>query len=730
MSIKISLSSHADKFTTDSHEFNIEKKVNFIFGKNGTGKTTIADEMRNQLSDSHDVCVFKDFDGVAENERLDAVALGTENATKQGEIDIVDVEIAKIEKQLKQQDDKKSDNLFTQAAKAQKEYDDAERAIAKFFTTSAAQIKNQSKPQIAKTNYDKNDFQNDIKQANLLSGDDIATHKNNIEAEEKADISKISFNHLALPPRLKYVNEILQSSVVQPKGIPELEDNANKQKFAETGMEVHKHEKGETCAFCGNEISDERWQLLGNYFNDEYKKLGEKVDCEIAELKGILEQVLGVGELVESAFYSQFSQEAKTLNLQIKAKKSEIEKFFDNLISALEDKHDNLFSVSDILDIKIPKSFDDIQTACDDLINRHNQFSKNIKTEQERAKNALRYHEVRKKLDEFKYDEKSGELIALKTINDKAQESLRNKRNELESKQDERKGLILQTKDEEKIAEKINKLLTNMGAASFSLKLIEDDSENQKGQYQVKGHDEKIRPVTQLSKGEKNIIAFLYFIFSLESVDRNTKPRVIVLDDPMTSNDDTMQYLMIGEIQKLYNNLEEGNYIILLTHNCHFYLNVRPSTMPKYKECKEKGLYEEINLYKRYGIYHLLSNGKQATIKSIINGKQDFKTNYEALWKEIVFLYDAKDATSDLMLSPCRKICETYLKFTKQDVMVFYGENISAKKLFDVNQHSIDDLEAEQNGRTKEEIKDILRELFKANDAENHFNAYWEGGEQ
>ena len=62
--------------------------------------------------------------------------------------------------------------------------------------------------------------------------------------------------------------------------------------------------------------------------------------------------------------------------------------------------------------------------------------------------------------------------------------------------------------------------------------------------------------------------------------------------------------------------------------------------------------------------------------------------------------------------------------------MVFYGENISAKKLFDVNQHSIDDLEADQNGKTKEEIKDILHELFKANNAENHFNAHWKGGEQ
>lgn len=50
---------------------------------------------------------------------------------------------------------------------------------------------------------------------------------------------------------------------------------------------------------------------------------------------------------------------------------------------------------------------------------------------------------------------------------------------------------------------------------------------------------------------------------------------------------------------------------------------------------------------------------------------------------------------------------------------------MSAKKLFDVNQHSIDDLEAEQNSKTRDEIKNILLELFKSADAENHFEAHW-----
>lgn len=136
-----------------------------------------------------------------------------------------------------------------------------------------------------------------------------------------------------------------------------------------------------------------------------------------------------------------------------------------------------------------------------------------------------------------------------------------------------------------------------------------------------------------------------------------------------------------------------------------------------------------MSFYDKYGVYHLFSDGKRTTIKGISKGKQDFKTSYETLWKELVFLYDTEDAAPDLMLSPCRKICETYMNFTKKGIEAFYSDNINAKKLFDVNQHSIDDFEAEVNGKTKDEIRNILHNLFKDNGAEDHMNSYWRGGE-
>lgn len=380
MSFKISLANHSDKFTADSQELTIEKKVNFIFGKNGTGKTTLADEINNQLSDRYDVCVFKDFEGVVENERLDAVALGTKNAIIQEKINAIDKEITGIEKQTRQPE-KKGDNLFTRAEKAQKKYDDATSTISSFFTSSAQHIKNFSNPPVAKTSYNKKDFENEIRKANLLTNEEIAAHKKNIKADKKADAKQITFPDIDLLAYLNSTNEILQSSVVQLQDIPELKDNADKQTFARQGMSIHEHKADEICAFCGNSISDERWQLLGNYFNDEVRILEGHIDSGLENIKSGLSQIDDITEIKVADFYDKFAETIKDLNSQIKIRRGEYKVFLEHLKTSLKEKRGNLFAKSAVLEVEIPINFVDIEQIYDDLVKHHNELSKNLKTE-------------------------------------------------------------------------------------------------------------------------------------------------------------------------------------------------------------------------------------------------------------------------------------------------------------------------------------------------------------
>lgn len=720
--IKINLSQHINKFAADCLEISITKKINFIFGKNGTGKTTIADELVSQFSGKYTVHVFKDFDGVAVNERLDAVALGTENAEIQKQIDAKDGEIAIIAKEVETPEED-TENLFTKAASAKKSLGEQQKKIEDFFIKSAQQIKNQSNPNIASTSYDKNGFKNEISKAKTLTDEEVAANKDTIKADKKPDIAPVTLPVIDLGAYLKSTNEVLEASVKQPATIPELNDNAQKQQFAKTGLDIHEHKQGEICAFCGNEISEDRWAALGNYFNSEVKSLELRIETGITKIQEELIKLDGVQDIDPHAYYGKYAKQIKQLNTNIKLRKTEYKACLEELKKALTEKKTSLFAKTNPIKLDIPENFSTVQKEYTELVDNNNSFSKDLTSEQNKSKDALRYHEIQKKLDKFKYTEENTTLLTLSGLNDDAQDNLKVKKEELAKKQQERIDLISKTKDEKKIAIKINELLKNMGVASFELDLVKDEEENQKGQYQIKGHDGNMRQITALSKGEKNIVAFLYFMFDLERADGDNKQKIVVLDDPMTSNDDTMQYLMMGEIQKFYQNIKDGNYFVLLTHNTHFYLNVRPDEKTKFKTKDNKGNKKEISRYEKYGHFRLMTDGKLTSILEIQRGRQDFKTNYELLWKELVFLYEA-DAP-DLMLNPCRKICETYTHFMKKDVGLFYGESKNAKKLFDVNQHAIDDLEAEQNGKTKDEIRDILKGLFKQNGAEEHFNSYW-----
>lgn len=425
---KVSLSHHPDKFNEGSQELTITKKVNFIFGRNGTGKTTISDQITSQLSTEYDVCLFKDFDGVVENDRLNAIALGTTNAKIQEEIDVVDSEIAEIKKQIEQPKGDNIENLFTKATKAKEAFGIQDKRIDAFFIDSARTIKNLSNPQIAKPSYDKVSFQYDIAKANLLSKESIVAHKDTIKADKKADVPNILFPNIDLSFYLESTNEVLQYSVAQTQDIPELTGKTDKQNFARQGMSIHQHKIGEICAFCGNEISDERWQLLGNYFNDEVKKLEGRIASGIKKIGSELDAIKSIEEIKEVAFYDRFKQDIKALNLQIVAKRNEYKEFLSSLQAALEEKSKNLFIGSSPLEIAIPENFNYIEKECEDLVKGHNGLSLNLKTEQEKAKDTLRYHEIKKILDEFKYEDEITGLVALKAINDTAKEALDKKR--------------------------------------------------------------------------------------------------------------------------------------------------------------------------------------------------------------------------------------------------------------------------------------------------------------
>ena len=697
--LTLDLTGLKDRFKSDY--LTISKKPNFIFGKNGTGKTTIADTIKEQFSSSYQVLVFKDFDGVSDNSRLNAIALGVENAEIQKKIEEIDKKISDYNKELLPPKDKK-DNLYAKAEKAKLDHEEQQNKINAFFTKSAREITNSQR--LGRT-YDKNKFKKDIESnPAIYSEEELEKNKKTLQDPKKNIIPKYNIPNLDAKRLLDAVNEILSLKVNPATRIEELDNSPEKQEFVKEGLRIHGAE--ERCAFCGGIINKERLDLLRNYFNKETEKIENRITKGLKLISEEIDRAEHIEILNENDYYSTFADDIKNANTDIKEIKLDRISFLKSLLIALDDKRKELFTPSHPIKIKEPISALITIQKINKIITNHNTFAETIQKQKQSAENVLRLNEVRKKMDEFGYSKEDKKLTVLKANLDRINEEVKNLQKRLTKERDDRASLILQTKNEEEVAKRINSLLIANGVESFSLRLVNDE-DGQLGQYKVLGHNNVERDISQLSKGEKNIIGFLYFALSLESNHNDDRPKIIVFDDPMTSNDDSMQYLMATELQKIYENLNE-DYFVLLTHNGLFYINARKPVS---------------KFYKKYANYMLISDNKRTTISRINCEKEDLAVGYGSLWSELRVLYD--NNLTNQMIEHCRKICETFLKFNKLSNEDFYAKSMAASKLFNVNAHALDDFESEPNGRNKESIMRILEELFKANNAEEHFLSYW-----
>lgn len=709
-------------FLNDS--IDLDKSINFIFGKNGTGKSTMTSLIEEQYGDCLDVRVFQGFDSiVGEEKRLNAVTLGEENTSINEQISSIENEreklfndVENLSKEIKIPENKKIENLFSKLEKSKEEKRMKNKEIEAFYTQSAATIaKNKHLVENART-YRKDTFKRELQHAKTLEKNEI--EKNNaVLKSEKKTAKTISIPKIDFEKYQESVNEILVAKVESKILLEELAENSQKTSFAENGM--HIHSSGEKCSFCGNIVTEERLTILKNYFSaDEVESLKKRILKGITKIEE-LKKNLSILKLDVRDFYPDFLEKVRILNDKITISVKKQISFLDKLLFALNEKEKNLFKENISLNLDFPEKIDDIISEYEELVSLNNDFSNNLKTKQDEASRALRLHEVKLLVDKFKLDSELVNLSALERRESDSQREFNNQETKIEVEREkinvinkEISNLKAKTKNTEKLVHNINKKLKYLVSFEMIRKKVEDQEF-----YEIKNHQGETRPIIELSTGEKNIIAFLYFIEKLSEVSESSVAtnKIIVFDDPMTSNDDTMQYLIIDELQKVIKKCDKKNSsdkFILLTHNTFFYLNC--SFEIKNRRDK-KNAFEESNFYK------LQRYDNKTKISKVENRNQDFKTNYEALWHELVFLYT--EDKPEMMLNPIRRIIETYVIFNGQED--FYKNNKDAKNLFNTNSHYFPDLEADLNGKNTDDIKNMVKKCFRDNGAENHFNKHW-----
>lgn len=706
-----------DLFDADNIIF--DKRKTYIYGPNGTGKTTISNQIK-KMSNDYDVYVFQGFESVISSDKtLNAIVLGTENVEISQRLDKINglienkqKEIDDIKETISEPENQNQQNYWTKKNDAEEQYNQELSNLQRLYRESASFIKKLNRPQVAQTSYNKNNFENDILSAKYMSKTEIELAESTINTEIKM-LGDVTFPNYDMQEMLLKVKRIIEENIQEPVKLDRI-DNSQKRKFVKLGYDLH--HKGDICSFCGNKINDKVFDELDNYFSesnisDYQKKINEMIE-EINQIKTNISLFNINGEA-----YPDYSEELTRIKNQLQGiKKANID-FLNELQNNLDYKCKHLFESLESITLELPEDFKVIKNDYIELREKNNSID--LPNKQKEAKNSLRLHYVKQKLEEIQYDRHMGKLEKLgeqkdKSIIDFEQQCRRISEGsplqiELLELKKSYKELQSQTLSETKLVDIINSKLRTM--VSFELNHATDESNH--GIYNIKDTSSgQVRDITKLSTGEKNIIAFLYFIEKIHSFNPDDivkKDKIVVFDDPMCSNDDGMQYLIMEELNKLIKKDINGNdRFILLTHNKHFYINTKYNIDYK-KDC---------------AIHFQSINGK-TVIQKIDKKEKDFKTSYDALWDELKVLYNYDQAKAELLLNPIRRIIETYTNFNAVSLTKFYNRVSGAKKLFDVNSHSIDDLQAELNGKTKQEILDLFKQCFYLNNAKDHFNTHW-----
>ena len=265
--------------------------------------------------------------------------------------------------------------------------------------------------------------------------------------------------------------------------------------------------------------------------------------------------------------------------------------------------------------------------------------------------------------------------------------------------------------------DEINRSLKSYGFTNFQIV----PSTVQENAYQIQRLDGTLANST-LSEGEETFISFLYFLqLAKGSVDvsKVSNRKVLVLDDPICSLDSTVLYIVSSLVKGLIKGVREGNsdveQIFILTHNVFFHKETA-FIDGRTKACND---------------IHFWIISKDNNISSIraYERNNPIKTSYELAWEELKNNTNASLVTTQNIM---RRILENYFSIlgkTRDGAIVDSFSTIEEKMIcrsllswINDGSHTIpDDLHIDSYADSIDRYRQIFKEVFIKMGHEAHY---------
>lgn len=464
----------------------------------------------------------------------------------------------------------------------------------------------------------------------------------------------------------------------------------------------HFHALGnDKCPFCQQEIGFNLSDKFEKYFNVTF-------EMDLEKVKGVLSKYdacLGATYLAIESFISGHDdpEEVKEIQRNNQLLKSKIETNILKLRSKVAQPSTSVELEDTII---ILNSIKKLAEKTREEVVKHNNLVTNFSQEKEKLSGEVWRFILDTELSSEieKYQKKKNEISsAIQSLSsqivelDKDIRHVLSKINEFEKKM----------KSIEPTVTEINKILGKFGFSGFKLQAA-----TEKMYYSIVRNDGTIVGNT-LSEGEKTFIAFLYFYNLLNgSLDENdggiNSDRIVVFDDPVSSLDSNILFIVSSLIRELIDRVRNDKSLVkqvfVLTHNVYFHKEVTFNMKRKVKALGEE----------TFWVVKKIENS------SIIEGYEGnpIKTSYELLWKQL----QADKKCSLTIQNTLRRILENYFKIMGNTSLESLPMNFDGSEQFvcrsllswvnDGSHYSQDDLYVSSDEATMVIYLKVFKEIF------------------
>ncbi|MFN6963850.1 MAG: AAA family ATPase [Pyrinomonadaceae bacterium] len=570
-------------------------------------------------------------------------------------------ELVKFAEELKPKNDelerrkRELDSSLTAKARRVKEDTATFDVVTYNITRIKEDIKNVDANSIL-TPTEKDSLRRELREEKLPGLDRVAKPKVDIAELELATASSVT-------REIKPTEQIL-----------DLINNDLLQSWVRSGITLHR-DKRETCGFCSSRLSDDLWTKLDGHFTAESDDLAKEIDA-LLERADRMGDVLRLFQLPDrSGFYESHRGRWESLQTRLTELKSRYESRLLALVSALSARKESIFQTVEFS--PFAPTDDELALLIDELnelVDSNNGHSNSLDTARTLAREKLRLSEVAEFLIEIGYEERLLEISELESEIKKLGKRREALLSKAESLTAEKERLEASTKDERLGAKLVNEYIErSFGHDHLHLEVI---SETSGAKFRVTRGGKEAR---NLSEGECSLISFCYFVATLR--DELGEDTIVFIDDPISSLDSSHIFLIFSLIESKIAEPKNYRQLFISTHNLEFLKYLKKLTTTA-----------------RGANYFLverrhMASDRRSFIKPMPAHLREYVTEFNFLFEEVYRVYQSAKGEKKLDLSNSystfysfsnnlRKFLECYLFYRFPNSLSLMS---NLKKVFDGN---------------------------------------------